>query len=746
MPASKAVYMGKVLTNGTTFIALYFRSEKNDVNNEIVDKFYWVLSTSSGVPTNERNNALNGYFSSQSAAETDPPDGYTSLPSDDEFKNLKINSYLDLFPFGGLTDTEKNASVQRVKDSLDVFVAAGGNGCVIVLPWGEIFKNMTEQTANDSASWTRAVDLITYAKNKGIKVSLRICLDLDDTILNVGGTGTAFYGLDNQAKDEWGFPARVSGGSGHCSLSYADGKAMMIDFLDKALAKFSPILGSQFLWYSVVMTGQQESGYNYENRNYASGGLSEHYKALFDYSTYAHNAFIAWCTTKYVTVGALNTSWGSSFASLDDITMPTSGISYGTTSEIPFLNIFKTNKGKDWWSFTYETIKAFQVTCYNKRPTGVKYALEYGSCSDVMSALRYSCFISDAGSYSDMIKAQFGAISGKRDLSFSLDVIRSNYSKKKGTEVNSADIYRPPGEPASQYGATTIQEMKDIAFQLAKSAVDSQGKEIIWISDFSNRPVFNAIVETMQQVKSYMNTFNSETTTVATVNYNLGDVLNNYDNVIQRWRAANGDTFSRVNFVQSSTINYDGVGVTNPTSFSLYPISQYNIKDESIKSNGRFTVVNGHLEYNIEGTFYLLCPSHTINYIDTTPATTTIVIVGSDGNEYVRSTQTTGVTNTQEGGKYNNNHPDREYIRDIGDDARFILPILPWFDITCINTGSAAVKFDVFSPDPPESGAINNMDVAVATGNSSTYRLNTTFMSGLPWFKRGIKVNNNRRT
>jgi len=743
MPSSNPIDMNEVRSNGAgLYVSLKYVSEKVDSGSAAVDKFYWVRSNANGGTIDERDNKIvvggASWWTEKATALANIPEGYDDTIIEGSFKTDKYMAYMDLFPVSGRDDAEKNASVQRVKDSLDVFVAAGGNACVIPLMWGEVFKNTTEQDANSSTSWARYDDLITYAKNKGIKVSLRICVDLDDGILNVGGTGTAFYGLDNQSKDEWGYPSRISYGSGHVSLSCTTGVEMLLNFLQKALTRYSTLLGSQFLWYSVVTTAQQESGENYENQHYTvDGNLTSLYKTSFDHSSHARTAFQSWCQTKYTTIEALRDSWGSSDASFSVIETPKSGVAFGTTDPAPFLNIFKTNKGKDFWQFTYQTIRAFQITCEALAPSGIKYTLEYGSCSDIMAALRYSCFISDAGNYSQQLKAQFGAVEGYRDVSFSLDVIRSNYTGKIGVEINHFDAY-------GQYGATTVAQMKNICWQLAKSAIDSQAKEIVWISDYNKVNDFNAIIEVMQQAKAYQATFNSETPVVATINYKLGEILNDYNSVLNRWKSANGDTNSRVNIIQSSTIDYVGGGTGDlpTTTFSIYPISQYFIKDNTIKSNGRFTVVNNHLEYNIDNTFTLLVPTHSIDSAGN-PATSksTIKIIGSDGFEYIRSVQNESVRNTE----ISNNHPDREYIREIGDDARFVLPTLSFFDIVCENTGASTITFEVFSADPPDSGAIS-YSVSVSAGNTSTYRLSSASLAGLPWYKRQIKVNNNRYT
>jgi len=780
MPSSNPISMNEVRTNGAgLYVSMFFSSRKLDTEGSAVDQFYWVRSNANGAMIDERDNKIPvdgaSWWSDKATALANVPVGYDDTQVESNFESEKVLSYLELFPLGGRSIEEQNASILRTKNSIDSFVAAGGGAFILVLRWENVFLNMTEQNANADSSWARYDDIVNHAKNKGIKVSFRICVDLDDNTVNVNGTGVAFYGLDNSAKDEWGYPARIEYGFGHCSLSYPTGTAMIFDFVQKALTRYKTILGSQMYWYSVTTTAQQESGYNYENQNYDMGSPGDRYKCSYDYSTHAHTSFKNWCRNKYSNnISTLNTAWGSSFGSFDDITMPKSNQnSPGTTSEVPYLDVFKTTKGKDWWLFTYETIKAFQTTCYNLRPTGVKYFLEYGSCSDIMSALRYSCFVMDAVNYSDGLKAQFGAIEGKRDLSFSLDVIRSNYPKKKGTEVNSADVYSDDPNKPAQYGATTIPQLKDIAFQLAKSAIDSQAREIIIISDYQRPSVFSAMMEVTASVKNYLTNFNSTTPTVATIEYNLGELLNNYESVIQRWRNASGDTTRRVNIIQSSTLTGGGGTVTpppNPLTYSLYNVSFFNYRSDSLKSsvNAQYPTPGAMAEYNIPNTFFMNVPTHSINYLDEFLAKSTIKIVGSDGFEYVRSTQYDGVfkrtdkTQAQldsiasnypsakfiEDG-YGNNHPDRRFTGTSGEDAVFILPYndttLTWYDVTIENTGISTVLFDVYSPDQIDGALINFVDQPVAGGSSYTFRINVSLIRDYPWWRRGIKVNNNRR-
>ena len=719
---------GKIAKNPANKYASLFRYKIKRTNGDTLSQFAWVPTDINGVIVDSRAKRLNGYFASGSTALVNLPATYTipSTPGPDDFQTQKYIAYMELYPL---------LDVVKTKAAYDEFVQAGANEIVIPIYWETVFDTYTKQTTNAGSSWSAYDDLITYAKNKGVKVSLRICVDMDDSKiydLDSGSTG-GFYGLSNSAKDEWGDPIRVSYGSGHSSLAYTIGRNMMLDFVNKTLSRYSSSLGTQLLWYSVVMTAQNETGYNYENKRFVGGSPTSSYPATFDYSSHAIAGFRAWLTTKYGTKEALNTSWGTSYGSISEAYPPITGAAVGTATHEQMNALFSTNRGKDFWQYNYKLLRDFMLDCKASGATyatGAKYYLEFGSSSDGFSARRLSNFVSDFSSLSDGMKAQFGAY-GNNDLGFSLDVVRSNYANKKSTEVNVRDIIDTDGGvDDSQFHAQTVDEMKTIATALAQSAIRSQAKEIVFIADKISVPTFNAMKEVCVNTKNFLNSYNSVTTTAATVNYNLGEWLESYTSVLNRWKAAGGSTNTRINLVQSSTINYTNNTNPNPLSYSLNEFGYYNFKSNDLKSSQ----YNSSYDNN---RFYILIPTSSITYPSGPLATTNIFVKDLSGVEYLRSTQTQGMS----GVGYPNNHPERRYIPTLVEDCMFYLPIQD-YDITIVNTGPVSVTFEVYNTDPDQYAV--NFQQTVAPGGTYTYRLSSANMNIQPWWKRGIKVNNNK--
>ncbi len=332
--ASKPVFMQKVLTNGTDFIGLYFRSEKNLDNSEIVDKFYWLQSNSSGAYLTGRDNALNGYFTSQSAAELGVPSGYEELEAIEDWKSKYRIGYLNMFPFDEGNLVGYPTAADRVKSEYAEMAAVGMNDAVLTIEWDSIFATYSEQTTNDNSKWAKHDDLIDYFKSlttvegNPMGVSLRIKVAKDDSThydLEDPDNNNGWYGLRNSAKDQLGYVIRVGRGFGHVSLAYSTGVAQVLDFVEKTIERYKDKLGSQFNWCSVVFSAQDEDGYNYENQHYIGDPASAFYASAVN-DTYTNANLQAWASAKYGgNISALNAYWGTSYGSFSEITIPPSG-------------------------------------------------------------------------------------------------------------------------------------------------------------------------------------------------------------------------------------------------------------------------------------------------------------------------------------------------------------------------------------------------------------------------------------
>ena len=359
MPFSRPEFQGVVFTNGAAYVGLYRRVKRNDTTSAVSTEYYYIRTNASGNLLDTRDNAIGGIFhANYETAYANPPSGYGSEYID--FPSTKEIGYLQQFPFdSGAT------SIARTKEEYDAAIARGATYVLIKFDWGVVFPTMAQQTTNAASSWTNYTNLIDHVRtknnylNKPMKLAFRISVDLDDSLHNdINGTNTSgFYNLSDSAKDEQGYVARIERGSGHTSLAHSTGVNQVLDFVQKVLQRYYPVLGSQLLWVSVSLTAQNEAGYNYENQYFTPGGEQvPRYHTTFDFSTHAVNGFKAAMQTKYGTTAALNAAWGSGYTFFSDITPPSSS---GSNPD----SVYASNKGKDWWAYHYGLVKSFMLSC-----------------------------------------------------------------------------------------------------------------------------------------------------------------------------------------------------------------------------------------------------------------------------------------------------------------------------------------------------------------------------------------------
>jgi len=729
---SSPIETEKVIVNKSNKYASLFRFFENRKNGDTLSSFAWVVTNKDGGIVGKVKK-LNSIFSSTKTALYFLPTGYSFKTQDIEnFQNDKYIAYMVNYPLDNIVKTKK---------SFDEWIQAGATEIVIPIRWGRVFRTISSQKENSASAWAEHDDLVNYAKAKGVKVSLRICVDMDDSDINdmYGGAGE-MYKLSNSAKDEWGQVTRISGGSGHSSLAYEEGRKLMLDFVSKTLNRYNTILGSQFLWYSVVMTAQEETGYNFENATYMYGNRTDAYPALFDYSAHAIKGFREWLSAKYKTTKALNIAWGTNYNNIDDATPPTTGKPLGTATQADLNGLFVTNRGKDFWEYNYNLIKNFAISAKAlSSKMNPKFYAEFGSVSDFASNIRMSSNVRDFATITDGMKAQFGGHPSQDNLAISLDIFRSNYNKKISTEAHIIDF----NGQFSVFGNTSVPVFKEIATTWLKKGVESQLKEIVFIADRDNAEYYTALKEVAIDLKSYLFNYKESTPTIATVNYTQGDILNNYWNVLNTWKSAGGSTNNRINLLQSSEIvgTETGTGGVIDGSvgavLSLYDNAYYNVKQEDTKSSQLSP------SYNDDRVMFQAA-SHSITYTNGDKAKSSYVVKGLlDGQEWLKMTQTKGVTNIESNGAYSNNHPDRRYTSSLTEDCVFYLPIQD-YEITMTNTGTTSFTFSVIQPHNPNPNGFPNFEMTLNAGESYTYTVYSSRMKQQQWYERAIKINCNK--
>ena len=588
-------YQGITYYNATTskYASIYLVIGKNNVNNSAITDYYWIESDSIGVITDKRSNritiGINDRFDDLSSAIASPPSGYSEITdSTDIFENTREWGYKPDYPFDtGFVVGGDNVSLNRAFNDITKFVNAGATYVAITLFWDDVFLTSTEQDDNDDSKWTRYDAFIDFVKNLNTttKVAIRVAVsklgrnhnDMQGTYPSSG----SLWPLSKAQKDSANNVIRNQNDAGAFSYSDSNATSQAINFVTKVKNRYSASLGSRLLWMSVATTTQEEAGFDYENQWNGTSYYDKPIKEVYDYSTANNSAFITYVQTIYLTVADLNTAWGTIFGSFSAVVPPTP--SNKLTDEGISL-VFSGIYGNDWWNFNYGQMKAFHEACKSAIGSACKYALEFGSCTDALSNRRYSIKVDDFNNFSDMLKAQFISVPSDTNVGLSLDVIRSNYTKKIGTELNTNDF--------SQYGGEG--NVYNFIKNGGISAINNGALDILIISSSSSQKYssvsFDDTFRAFVDLKTYAASNSSIVTPTKTVNYAIWQLLNDSTYLLRRYQQEGGQ-LARLNMKISD------LPVTTPTD-TIYK-SQWSftqmLNGNTVPTSGNY--VNGYLKF-----------------------------------------------------------------------------------------------------------------------------------------------------
>lgn len=751
MATSKPQYQNYVYQSGLLFCALYKR-RAIDINGVGIDQWYWMPSNRSGDIIDYRANGLNGFFSSETSAldeSTGIPAGYGTLVVD-RWQSDKHLSYMYIYPFDV-------AGLNAFKQSVEEWIEIGANNILIPVFWSDVFTSWSEQQTNADSSWEKQDLLINWIKTKGVKVSLMINLHLGARYI------PDFWGTANTEKDCFGDYVSIGGyETGHPSLA-GTGANMMKDFYMKVLDRYGGTtgqtysLGSQLNWITPVFTEQLEYGFNYENGN--AGGL---HKALYGYSDDSKAGFRSWLQSvdnpdKYNQIADLNAKWGTSFANFGAVTPPSTNHSKGA-NEYQLSEIFASNWGKDFWKYLAygqltkfaNDLKTITTTSTATYAPQTKFVLSFGGTTpnDPLCGLRASYDIITFGDVSDGLKTtQFYADTRNNTTAVSLDYMQ-NYPGKKIMELHHIDFY--------ENGNLPVSVVKPMMIAAGESAMRNGAKDILFIGMALHGVWFEMLKEVMLDLKPKMalNYDNSRQTGGRSTSVTLGALLSSPGGRVglENWLGVGGSNENRVNFVLDTTVELG----TNafPYSLSLYDNQTYYLKQLDIKNSvyGKPETESGpynalQQSYNETRVPFLLT-AFGITYTAGTKTKSTIEIIDNLGVAWVKMVQAFGVTNTEQNGKYANNHPEFRYIPNIAEDCRFWLPIPSeggYYDIK-ITVFDAPCRFDVYHADDKalDRIAYNSGKAYTSAGSTETIRINRSQMQQSNINQRVIKINNNK--
>lgn len=740
MATSKPEFQGIVLSNSTNYCGLYKRIV-NNTSNIATTQYYWLPTNKSGDITDFRSNVMNGTFADAATAKSSGnlPSGYSAYT--DNWPNEKYLSYMYNFPFDG-------GDLDVFKQAIDDWVALGANNILVPIFWHDVFTSYADQTTPPSGAWDKQDAVINYVKSKGVKVSLMVHLYISANYI------PAFWGSANSEKDIFGDYIFLSGyGNGHPSLA-GSGANMMKDFYQRVIARYahSSFLGNQLNWITPVMTEQSEFGFNYDN---SAGGFD--HKALYGYSNDSIAGFRTWLQSSslnpdyYPDILSLNTAWGTSFASFSAVTPPATGYSIGA-NEYQISEVFASNQGKDFWKYlAYGQLTRFATDLRNITTTyapQAKFVLSPGGYApnDPLCGLRATYDVIKWGEVSDGMKTVFGIDNRTDTTGLTMDYAQ-NYPGKLMTELHHIDYYGN--------GALSVASVKANMIASGEAAMKNGVKDLLFIGMTKHGVWFEMMKDIFRDLKPKMaQNYDSSRQTSGSASVTLGELLSSPGGRIglEKWLGAGGSNDKRINFTFVNTIEQGSNAL--PYSLSLYDNQTYYLKQLDIKNSvyGRTETETGpynslQQSYNTNRVPFLLT-AFGITYPSGTKTRSIVEIIDNLGVTWVKCVQHQGVTNTEQGGKYSNNHPEFRYIPNITEDCRFWLPIPAsggYYDVK-ITVYDAACRFDVYHADnnAPDGIAYNPDKPTTSPGNTEIIRIDRSKMLQPNVNQRVIKINNNR--
>ena len=332
----------------------------------------------------------------------------------------------------------RDYQLEQIQKASDV----GMNAAIITVRWDVIYQ----LKANSANPWEQYDLQIQAARNKGMKICLRMCMYTwcntkviggpeDNTVPSCDGLSNAdrMIGYDVSGKNKR--LQQQATGYKDCDLIDDCGHILHYSFASKPFQErtqnFARIVTNRYkylldknelLYMSVVTTPEQEFGFPYKTTKGSDGGFN----ALFDYSPVAIQGFRTFLKEKYKNdFKKLQLAWGNQgkdFSSFDTIepTAPAGSFSYG---------VFITN-GKhtqDWYQFRHNSLKNFSmnfVKIVKGIDSRIKVVNDYGSLLETRIG-NYG--FKDIGEGTDGIKVNNGPLTDHRMVT---DICRTNMPDK----------------------------------------------------------------------------------------------------------------------------------------------------------------------------------------------------------------------------------------------------------------------------------------------------------------------------
>ncbi|MCE6991553.1 beta-galactosidase [Dyadobacter sp. CY323] len=318
----------------------------------------------------------------------------------------------------------------------------GCNAVALTIQWGAIHGKMsriTKAEKGDAANLWHQYDVqIAKAVSLGMKVAINIAVSTGDDASNSSSDRYGVNTADGWLKEDRMVVANYDGQEAvmqkyggairpginlqfvMTSLSAQSTRDRITNFTKEVIQRYNYLQTAGNLLYTNVIFSRQGEG------EFEMGSTKYHYNqqldmgsALADYSGVTASAYRNWLKGKYGTITYLNSAWGTSYSSFDDV-----------HPNKPSNSTFTGPAGTDWFVFRTALLKEVNdifKDAVKSVNSGIKVISHHGSSYDRLSRGRGTLHFNEIAANLDGIKINDGV---EYDHRFALDLLRSNMPGK----------------------------------------------------------------------------------------------------------------------------------------------------------------------------------------------------------------------------------------------------------------------------------------------------------------------------
>ncbi len=375
----------------------------------------------------------------------------------------------------------------------------GCNSALISVHWQEVYPKIT-----DKPDWTIIDDQVQHALKLGWKVGFRIFLGRE--FYDVGRD--KFWADNETLMDFKGKPYTVYYNRSFPSLCVEEPLKRSLDFVKEVTQRYKYLQEQgKLIFISTTFSNEDEFGYPHQNEQFPD---VQRYQVVYDHSKPAMIKWIDWVAKKYKTIRTVNAAWGTEYKRLDEVE--------------PYVNWFNTKasftgiRGKEWYLFRHQYLKKFGDDAINTIKSvdkSIKVAIESGSFTDHISFLRGTVAFPNLTEKADYVKYN------DPENKWTIDFLRSNINKPIFTEVSVTE---------ERYTKENTREFIDWNFE--------RGASMFYFLVQLPTDLPEAEENVRYISNKYKNRQYVRPTATRSMNFTVSEMIDNFDNVVQKWISA----------------------------------------------------------------------------------------------------------------------------------------------------------------------------------------------------------------